>query len=100
MAGSRLLVDRSIKGDLVALLARKAQQRAVADPAAEATVLDDGTPTMIVAREESFGPVVSVPAFDDPQEALWIANNTPYGLAATVWPPRSGRHGLVATFWS
>jgi gamma-glutamyl-gamma-aminobutyraldehyde dehydrogenase len=40
---------------------------------------------MSVAREEIFGPVVSVLAFDDPGEALRIANDSPYGLAATVW---------------
>jgi gamma-glutamyl-gamma-aminobutyraldehyde dehydrogenase len=50
-----------------------------------ATVIDDVSPQMSVAREEIFGPVVSVLAFDDPDEALRIANDSPYGLAATVW---------------
>jgi 4-(gamma-glutamylamino)butanal dehydrogenase len=49
------------------------------------TVLDDVTAGMSVAREEIFGPVVSVLGFDDPDEALRIANDSPYGLAATVW---------------
>jgi 4-(gamma-glutamylamino)butanal dehydrogenase len=51
----------------------------------DATVIDDATPEMGVTREEIFGPVVSVLAFDDPDEALRIANDSPYGLAATVW---------------
>jgi 4-(gamma-glutamylamino)butanal dehydrogenase len=70
-----------------------------------ATVLDDVTPEMSVARDEIFGPVVSVLAFDDVDEALRIANDTPYGLAATVWSKdidvalrtaRSVRAGTVA----
>ncbi|WP_377644952.1 aldehyde dehydrogenase [Oryzobacter terrae] len=50
-----------------------------------ATVIDDVEPEMTVAREEIFGPVVSVLAFDDIEEALRLANDTSYGLAATVW---------------
>lgn len=49
------------------------------------TVIDNVTPGMAVAREEIFGPVVAVLAFDSDEEALDIANDTDYGLAATVW---------------
>ena len=131
-AGSRILVQRSIKDDFVAALAHEAQQRTVGDPVdpgtdlgpliepsaldrvlgyvdqarsdgarvvtggerllaesggwfAGATVLDNVTPGMSVAREEIFGPVVSVLAFDDADEALRLANDTQYGLAATIW---------------
>lgn len=49
------------------------------------TVLDQVTPDMAVAREEIFGPVVCVLGFDEVEEAHTIANDTPYGLAATVW---------------
>jgi gamma-glutamyl-gamma-aminobutyraldehyde dehydrogenase len=49
------------------------------------TVLDNVTPQMAVAREEIFGPVVSVLSYADAAEALDIANQTDYGLAATVW---------------
>jgi betaine-aldehyde dehydrogenase len=38
-----------------------------------------------IAREEIFGPVASVIPFEDEHEAVQIANNTPYGLAAAVW---------------
>jgi acyl-CoA reductase-like NAD-dependent aldehyde dehydrogenase len=51
----------------------------------EATVLDGVRPEMPVAREEIFGPVLSVLAFRDEAEALRLANDTPYGLAAAVW---------------
>jgi 4-(gamma-glutamylamino)butanal dehydrogenase len=50
-----------------------------------ATVIDDVTPDMSVAREEIFGPVVAVLSFSDREEALRMANDTQYGLAATVW---------------
>lgn len=49
------------------------------------TVLDDVTPTMSVATEEIFGPVVCVLSFDSESEAVALANDTNYGLAATVW---------------
>ena len=49
-------------------------------------VLDGVTPDMSVARDEIFGPVVAVLPFDDPSETLCdLANDTSYGLAATVW---------------
>lgn len=51
----------------------------------EPTVIDEVTPQMAIAREEVFGPVVAVLAFADVDEALRLANDTPYGLAATVW---------------
>ncbi|MCY0725796.1 aldehyde dehydrogenase family protein, partial [Klebsiella pneumoniae] len=38
-----------------------------------------------IAQEEIFGPVLSVITFDTAQEAVQIANDTPYGLAAAVW---------------
>lgn len=41
--------------------------------------------TMPIAREEVFGPVLSVIPFDDEEDAIAIANDSPYGLAAGVW---------------
>jgi len=40
---------------------------------------------MRIAREEIFGPVLTVVSFDDEDQALQIANDTPYGLAGYVW---------------
>ncbi|ELZ39088.1 aldehyde dehydrogenase [Halorubrum saccharovorum DSM 1137] len=51
----------------------------------EPTVLTDVTNDMTVAREEIFGPVLSVISFADYEEAIEIANDSPYGLMAGVW---------------
>lgn len=49
------------------------------------TVFAGVEPTMRIAREEIFGPVLSVLTFDTAQEAARIANSTQYGLSAGVW---------------
>jgi aldehyde dehydrogenase (NAD+) len=49
------------------------------------TLFTDVTNDMTIAREEIFGPVLSVIPFTDEDEAVRIANDTEYGLAATVW---------------
>ena len=51
----------------------------------EPTIFDDVKPSMRVAREEIFGPVLSVIPFDTEEEAVRLANDTEYGLAAAVW---------------
>ena len=52
---------------------------------AEPTVLTEVTHEMTVARDEIFAPVMSVLDFDDPEDAVRIANDSEYGLAAAVW---------------
>lgn len=131
-AGSRILVHSSLKDEFVELLAGRAKDRQVGDPADpetvigpliepaalqrvehyvrqagaegavvraggsavlaetggwyfEPTVIDEVTPEMAIAREEVFGPVVAVLGFDTVEEAVALANDTEYGLAATVW---------------
>ncbi|WP_286913521.1 MULTISPECIES: aldehyde dehydrogenase [unclassified Pseudomonas] len=49
------------------------------------TLFDGVTNAMKIAREEIFGPVLSVIAFTSTQEAIDIANDTQYGLGAAVW---------------
>jgi gamma-glutamyl-gamma-aminobutyraldehyde dehydrogenase len=130
--GSRIIVDASIRDDLVEALAGATASWTVGDPLdrdtrlgpliepsalervlgfieaaettgasvvhggrrvlessggwfVEPTILDDVKPDMAVAREEIFGPVVSVLAFEDEAEAVRIANDSPYGLAASVF---------------
>ncbi|MEJ5997831.1 5-carboxymethyl-2-hydroxymuconate semialdehyde dehydrogenase [Corynebacterium sp. H130] len=49
------------------------------------TVFVDVPPTARIFQEEIFGPVVAITPFDTEEEALELANNTKYGLAAYVW---------------
>ncbi|PQO24095.1 aldehyde dehydrogenase family protein [Rhodobacteraceae bacterium WD3A24] len=48
------------------------------------TVFADVTPEMALAREEIFGPVLSIMRFDSEEDAIALANDTPYGLAAYI----------------
>ncbi len=49
------------------------------------TVFAGVTPEMVIATEEIFGPVLCVLPYDTEEDAVLIANGTPYGLAAAVW---------------
>jgi gamma-glutamyl-gamma-aminobutyraldehyde dehydrogenase len=51
----------------------------------EVTIFDEVNPQMKIAREEIFGPVLSVISFKSEEEALQIANDTNYGLAASLY---------------
>jgi acyl-CoA reductase-like NAD-dependent aldehyde dehydrogenase len=131
-AGSRLLVERSVKDQVVEQLAERAKKLTPGDPFdkatrmgalvsrrqqenvlsyiekgkaeggtvvaggnpvkvngkgyyVEATVFDGLTPEMTIAREEIFGPVLAVLGFDDFEEAVRLANQSMYGLAAGIW---------------
>jgi gamma-glutamyl-gamma-aminobutyraldehyde dehydrogenase/4-guanidinobutyraldehyde dehydrogenase/NAD-dependent aldehyde dehydrogenase len=57
----------------------------------EPTLFDNVTGAMRIAREEIFGPVLSVLSFTDLDEAVRQANSTPYGLAAAVWTADIGK---------
>jgi acyl-CoA reductase-like NAD-dependent aldehyde dehydrogenase len=60
------------------------------------TVLADVTPDMSVAREEIFGPVLSILGYADEADAVRIANDTDYGLFAGVWSADRERARRVA----
>ena len=55
------------------------------------TVFANVHQSMRIAREEIFGPVLSVLTFRTPDEAVEKANNTPYGLSAGVWTDKGSR---------
>ena len=60
------------------------------------TVLVDVNPQMSVVREEIFGPVVVAMPYDDLDEVARRANDTPYGLGASIWSNDLSRvHRLV-----
>ena len=92
-SGRTYLVD----GDNVALASRKDARDAVvaarkAQPRwAGATAYNRGQVVYRIAREEIFGPVLSVLTFRTPDEAIEKANNTPYGLSAGIWTEKGSR---------
>jgi gamma-glutamyl-gamma-aminobutyraldehyde dehydrogenase len=59
----------------------------------EPTVFDGVTNQMKIAREEIFGPVMSVIRFNTEAEAIAIATDSPYGLPASVWSRRARSSG-------
>ncbi len=135
-AGSRLLVQESVYGDVLARLKRRMAMLRVGDPldkntdigainsaeqldkirrlseVGEAegaarwsppcdlpergywfapTIFTGVTQAHRIAREEIFGPVLSILTFRTPAEAVEKANNTPYGLSAGVWTDKGSR---------
>jgi aldehyde dehydrogenase (NAD+) len=60
------------------------------------TVFGDVTPQMKIAREEIFGPVLSIMSYDTEEEAIEIANDTPFGLAGFVQSSDPARARAVA----
>lgn len=60
------------------------------------TIFGRVTPQMTIAREEIFGPVLSILTYGDEEEAVRIANDTDYGLAAAVWSADEQRALAVA----
>lgn len=62
----------------------------------EPTILDGVEAPMAVCNEETFGPVVSIYRFGDEDEAVSLANSTPYGLNSSVWTKNARRGHEVA----
>ncbi|MDT4964590.1 MAG: (Z)-2-((N-methylformamido)methylene)-5-hydroxybutyrolactone dehydrogenase [Pseudonocardiales bacterium] len=60
------------------------------------TVVCDAAPGSGIVREEIFGPVLAVQQFEDEAEAVGLANDSRYGLAANIWTENAGRMLRVA----
>jgi aldehyde dehydrogenase (NAD+) len=60
------------------------------------TIFDNVSTSSRIAREEVFGPVLSVLTFRTPAEAISKANNTPYGLSAGIWSDKGSKILSVA----
>jgi len=60
------------------------------------TVFDKVTNNMQIAQEEVFGPVLAIIGFDDEEQAVQIANDTVYGLAAALWTSNLARAHQIA----
>ncbi|NVE01468.1 aldehyde dehydrogenase family protein [Massilia sp. BJB1822] len=69
------------------------------------TLLEVSNPDMDIVQKETFGPVLTMQVFDSEQEAIALANNSEYGLAASVWtrdidrPLRVARALEAGTVW-
>jgi aldehyde dehydrogenase (NAD+) len=63
---------------------------------ARPTLFSQVSPDMTIAREEIFGPVLSILPYRDEEEAVRIANDTPYGLSAYLWSADPVRASRVA----
>jgi acyl-CoA reductase-like NAD-dependent aldehyde dehydrogenase len=60
------------------------------------TVFGNVRSDMTIAQEEIFGPVLSILPYEDEEDAIRIANDTPYGLAGGVWSADEDRARRVA----
>jgi aldehyde dehydrogenase (NAD+) len=60
------------------------------------TIFGKVDPASVIAQEEIFGPVLAIITYETEDEAVAIANGTPYGLAAAVWSASETRAGQVA----
>ncbi|WP_424196126.1 NAD-dependent succinate-semialdehyde dehydrogenase [Ampullimonas aquatilis] len=83
------LVNQAVSQGAKVLLG--GQRHALGGTWYEPTILTDVTPTMALSKEEIFGPVAPITVFDTEAEAIALANDTPFGLAAYFYSRDIGR---------
>jgi succinate-semialdehyde dehydrogenase/glutarate-semialdehyde dehydrogenase len=91
-------VERHVKDaiDKGAKLVLGGKQPALGGTFYEPTLLTNATPDMVIAREETFGPVAALFRFETEEEAIRLANDTEFGLAAYFYSRDVGRVWRVA----
>ncbi|MBG6205991.1 succinate-semialdehyde dehydrogenase/glutarate-semialdehyde dehydrogenase [Labrenzia sp. EL_126] len=89
----RLVTDATGKGAKIRI---GGQRHAVGGTFYQPTVMTGVTPAMDIAHEEVFGPVATITSFRKEQDAIEMANNTPYGLAGYFYSRDVGRIFRVA----
>jgi len=92
-------VERHVQGALeggARILSGGGRLEGQAAPVYQPTILVDARPEMEVVREESFGPLVCVIRVKDDAEAVRLANDTDYGLTASVWSRNDKRAWAIA----
>jgi acyl-CoA reductase-like NAD-dependent aldehyde dehydrogenase len=92
-------VERHVNGALeggAKVLAGGGRLEGASVPVYKPTILVDTRPEMDVVREESFGPLVCVIRVKDDEEAVRLANDTSYGLTASVWSKDDRRAWRIA----
>src|ERR687894_349029 len=90
-AGSRLLVQENVHDEVITSLRRRIGTLPVRGFWFPPTVFTEVSPAHRIARDEVFGPVLSVLTFRTPDEAVAKANNTTYGLSAGIWTEKGSR---------
>lgn len=87
------LVDEAVKAGAVPVL--NGGRRAGLGHWFSPVILTGIKPEMAISREEIFGPVVAIHAFSGPEEAVKLANDTPFGLAAYIYTKSPEMAGLA-----